>query len=1244
MRYPILLVLLCLSLFTNGREEHSNMDFNEDPPVPVYNKVKELYIPTSLAVKGISKAIIVAPRHYWTEATAVQKAIKAISGVAVTIKASAGITGIPGENLILIGNRSDNPVINNLYDKGYSFLDLKYPGREGYVVRSLHNPLGNGKNILFIGASDPVGMKEAAQVFIKKLREQTRGQQDAVMGYLSEIRLGKDYQLPERIEEAEIWEASEMYRSTGYFGWNIISKSMALFYMTNDEKYLEAFLRLAFPNAAAMSEIDRLDGERIENKTDPLAGPYHYSAHMMIVLWDLIEESPLLTDDQRLKVTNAFARQLPHRVVEGIYHSTKMADYVGNRHGDWSALSLFVLGRYFHKDYPEAAWKKCIDAADLYFSGLDSSYWMAGNNDHLFWFSSFYDPVLDYLLLSGKRHPNLLTNLRKGLNTQQIIYTGQKPDWGLKAASISMLNKAAYLLNDGRWIYYRQQTLNDTNTFRLGQSYWPDAKVLRSSLPADITGLWNVQQMPEKMWQYRKIDFPRHEAFRWGSYRSQLGPGGDYILLKGYNGAGRNPYHAFSILELRLDSATLLKGFHNQVFASVDGLVAPQVAMNASLQYAGCVGEAATAVVTVPGISYSNWTRTLVQLKHKYIVVSDCLTYEKSTDNMRVQTTWQMPGASWNTGSAAIECKPAERAQTIFTLKGSEPAQVQQQDGVITMNYYEKVEAGDTKKVFYLLKEGTNFQCINIAPNVAMWSAPGKILAIAGDYRQFSGALITLDDDHLYGYRLISAGWQRPVFKASAPVNIDWNLKNGTAVVECDTAVTVELSAITSTLYINGKKIQPASANGRYLIRLIPGTHKMQGLAGNISLDEAGNALSAGKNEQQERQQEEVQSVPSIEKVYQTKISGQPAATCVITGTGGKLIAVSSKNNVELLNTAGSIVRHLQLEGNIRVMHWWKEAQLLLVGCADEKVVAFDTAGNKKWAFTSVMDKAVYEAGKQYWFKSAYPGVDGLFSGVFDNGQSRAFVGSACTIEILDEKGGLVKRVPVFWGNPVSFLVTDAADGSKNLLAARWPSDLPNLAIVNSKKMETTGYGYVKVPDGHTFVDGWMAMSRYDNFKKDMDGDGKDEIISAINGSWNRIAIYNEAGAPLYHAQIGPGAVAPRSTIRMMDVGNVNQDNKLEIVAALSSGYLVVLDHRLEVIWSRKFPVPPSLVKIIPTADNKALRLLVAFENGEVLLLDEAGKSIKQSHYGMRFHSLDMLQDMAVLTAVTGEVLALKIK
>ena len=72
-----------------------------------------------------------------------------------------------------------------------------------------------------------------------------------------------------------------------------------------------------------------------------------------------------------------------------------------------------------------------------------------------------------------------------------------------------------------------------------------------------------------------------------------------------------------------------------------------------------------------------------------------------------------------------------------------------------------------------------------------------------------------------------------------------------------------------------------------------------------------------------------------------------------------------------------------------------------MAGCVDEKVIAFDRQGQRKWVFTSEMDPAVYEAAKTYWFKSApgHEGVHGLYTGAFDEGKNRCFVGSACTLE-----------------------------------------------------------------------------------------------------------------------------------------------------------------------------------------------------------------------------------------------------
>ena len=576
-------------------------------------------------------------------------------------------------NLILLGNRSTNRAVCSLYDLAYTFLDLKYPGSGGYEVRTLHNPFGDGKNVIFVGGSDADGVQAAARALVKRLDSMGGGRGRLVAGRIMDIGLGEGLAIPKEMNDIEIWEASRMYGSSGYFGWNRLSKLMALYYMTGDESPVREFIRLAFPDARAIRELEECDGERIEDKRAPLSGPYHYSAHMMILLWDLIEESDLFTDEERLRITNAFSRQLEHRSGEGIYGAAAPPPYVGDRHGDWAAVSLFCLGRYFQKDYPHPVWKRCLTAADRYFSALRQHGWFAGMNDHLFWYTSFYDPVLDYILLSGDRTAVENGNLGKVLATQEIVSTGLVEDWGVSASSLSFFNKAAYLTGDGRWLSYRDRTRMKTDLFRLGQSFWPGEN-LPPSPPTDRAGRWTIQKMPEPMWRARNNGISLANSFLWGSYRSSIGAGGDYVLLKGFNGGGRLPYHNCSVMELRLGGATLLKGYRNQIQPSLDGMVEPEVAMDGSLLYHDVVGETATAVMEIPKLAFCNWRRTLAQRIGRYALIVDDLAFRVGCGNARLVTRWETPDTirkEVGTGPfrGRVECCRAGRERSRFGFR-----------------------------------------------------------------------------------------------------------------------------------------------------------------------------------------------------------------------------------------------------------------------------------------------------------------------------------------------------------------------------------------------------------------------------------------------------------------------------------------------------------------------------------------------------------------------------------------------
>jgi hypothetical protein len=150
-------------------------------------------------------------------------------------------------------------------------------------------------------------------------------------------------------------------------------------------------------------------------------------------------------------------------------------------------------------------------------------------------------------------------------------------------------------------------------------------------------------------------------------------------------------------------------------------------------------------------------------------------------------------------------------------------------------------------------------------------------------------------------------------------------------------------------------------------------------------------------------------------------------------------------------------------------------------------------------------------------------------------------------------------------------------------------------------------------------------MNRFDNFLVDLYGDGRHEVVSAINGAWNRISIYSEDGKPLYNAQFGPGlSDQPRSTIRMMDVGNITGDEKSEIIVGVASGLVVVLDGQAKKLWSKELSSPPTVVKVIK--DNRMNWLCVGSENGTITAMDGNGNIIRQGKMSGRPVDLQVVQ------------------
>jgi hypothetical protein len=235
----------------------------ELPPMkaPTLTRLKELHLSTPLVSGGQPAAAILTPTgEYDAAAALIQAAIREQTGCQVPIlsdttpEAAVPLNG----HRILLGNRSTNRAIGSLYDACYTLLDLKYPGPGGALVHSLHNPYANGHNAILAGGSDGSGVERAAELLAEHIRVAARGP-DLSLGWLLDVRLPAGVSLPADARQAETWDASAGYGSTGYFGWNSLSKCMAMYFMTGDEAHLRQLVRLSFPDEQAFRELSDID-------------------------------------------------------------------------------------------------------------------------------------------------------------------------------------------------------------------------------------------------------------------------------------------------------------------------------------------------------------------------------------------------------------------------------------------------------------------------------------------------------------------------------------------------------------------------------------------------------------------------------------------------------------------------------------------------------------------------------------------------------------------------------------------------------------------------------------------------------------------------------------------------------------------------------------------------------------------------------------------------------------------------
>ncbi len=491
-------------------------------------KLKPLYIQTQLVVDGQAQAIIVAPKGYSPIAEQVQKHIKALTGVELPIKDPADLTAKDLEyfNVILVGNAPDNVLVQRLVWERWLF-DTWYPGDETFVIRSIHNPFGHGKNIIFIGGENPTTVSMASEKFLGMLNPGDTLAVDWIMTFETDKR---ENPVTEEMIRSYTDRADQALSFKN--GRNLISSAASMakrYYSTGQEGWAELF-KMTMRKHKAIDE--------------PGMGT-HMNVYDTISQWELIEESPVFSDADRLFITNHFLYIL--RSDEGCMHRffQKGTEQQGVRHNHQTLPGLACLfgGRYFKLGYnlPEA--DEWIQAAGKLFDSqkvshkpqcdcnsyewgtlYQTGWWSLGSGDYSFFENGSFRAAADRAILEMDNRG----------------YSSCNGDfWSLYYFPTVFFRQAAEFYKDGRYEWaIRKHYSGIDYPQRRGV-----ANVVRGVEPEEPTDLLGIKVAPMSEHFYNahnttmpnepEPNIPIERSFDKLSFRRTFDPEDQYLLIDG---------------------------------------------------------------------------------------------------------------------------------------------------------------------------------------------------------------------------------------------------------------------------------------------------------------------------------------------------------------------------------------------------------------------------------------------------------------------------------------------------------------------------------------------------------------------------------------------------------------------------------------------------------------------------------------------------------------------------------------
>ena len=1199
-----------------------DVDFGEGEPPPPnplekpITKLKDLHLDTCLVSDGGPQAVLAvgARARYADLVKAIQQRIEQCTGATLpVVRDLEPKVALKETNAIAIGNLATNPFIETLYREYYTYLDRYYPGRGGYVLRSVHNPYGTGKNVLLVGGSDDTGVARAVEALLSKLEPG----KTLKLGWTMEIKLGEGLVPPAPEEKVFAWCNFGGDRPNDkFFGWNPIAIDLALYYMTGDPAYVDDFRRLAFPQGAPDRRL--FDGDRMfGDAKHPLATVYHYRGHMTPLIWDLVEESPVFTDEERLYLTNEFLAHQKHLHLSACERFAA-GSALPDRHAIYEIANVWTGSHYFSRSYPNPVWDNRVEMAEAAFRlslRTPASSTPRIQTGTVIW------PVQELALYSGAGDyfkPGGAFAQRMG----KWLFLGDEAAG--RSWNYQMLHSAAHTLEDGRFLTVRPIAEKDLPRFRIGQSY------LSGVQPEEVTDTTGLRAFSMSEPNHRRLGMsvPLDEAFEFLVYRSSVAADKQHLFLYGYYEGSKSPPRVNAILNYESCGVRLLRtGQRSGVTVLKDGMRESAPSNAAALKCLEEIGPLAYSRTEVPDHDFSRWERSLFIVRNRCLVVFDRV-IARADGNYEVFVEWH-PASSPKPDRDGLRWTSSGRPCAILT---AEDVSVEKsQGGVTSFVHRGEIKANQDRLTRSLLAiehaKGSKPTIHPLGASTAILHANG--LAVVGQHAFSEGRLAARAEAFLLspeacamvrGTELTVPGAE---IRTDEPASLSWDLAKGD--------LTLKAYESDVTLTLSGAVNKTAVCSAGQQIRVAIPASNAKGIVTDLS-----SALSAALREAESARRPSPSSPsagegpPVLGRQWCRSLGSSVTAIDVYHGTSAAdcgILAGTSRGMVHLLRPNGSQRWQFATGGPVYTLATAQRRgkRIVLVGSDDEHVYALGEDGQLLWRYKAKVSEWMAHH-HNYWTMGLKAKVRKIVAAdVKGDGKLDVFIGTGgSAIERLDEDGNPKWLFTFLYGTPMSLVLADVRDdhAGQELIAGAFDCAY-NCVVryVDPATGKELGGAFIsrypskmdgpKKREPSSFAQGNVFMKLHEL------PDGRPGLVRAVCGrNWNNLVMSDAvSGACRWGKSFGPGGGRYLDqSISSIATPDLNGDGLCDVVAGLRNAWVCALDGPTgNVLWSTRMATAVSLV-VGPDSEH----LIVACEGGNVHQLDREGRPVRQAHLSLR--------------------------